>query len=349
MTKKTISFLLIVFFPIIAFAQSGGLSTYKFLNLSNSSRIAALGGSSIAIMDNDINLAIFNPSLINKGMDNNLSLSFIDYFSGINYGFASYSKTFEKYGSFVGAIQFIDYGKFVKADETGEIQGQFSAGEYAFIIGWGRQLDSSFSIGANLKNIYSDLYTYKSYGLAADLSATYYNKEHEFATSLIAKNIGRQITKYSDGDRENLPFEIQLSMSKKLAKAPIRFILVGDNLQKYDLTYIEPQYAKPTTDPLTGELLPEKKFAKHLDKFFRHLIIGAEFTPSKHIGFSFAYNYRRSMEMRVPSKVSTIGLSWGINLKISKFRIGYSRSAYHLAGSPNHITVTTNLSDFVRK
>jgi len=352
--QKTVRKSILIYFILFIgtaylFAQSGGQSTYKFLNLSNSARMAALGGSGLAVKDNDISLALFNPSLIGPGIDNHLALSFVDYFAGINYGFVSYSKTFEKYGSFVGGLQFIDYGRFTEADETGETYGQFSAGEYAFILGWGRQLDSSFSIGANLKNIYSDFREYKSYGLAVDVSGTYHNSEHGFAASLIFKNIGRQIVKYTDGDREALPFEVQLSMSKKLDKAPIRFILVGDNLQKYDLTYEEPHYLKPTTDPLTGEPLPERKLANHMDKFFRHIIAGAEFMPTQNLSFCLSYNYRRSKEMRVPTRISTVGISWGVNVKVSKFRFGYARSAFHLSGSPNHITLTTNLSEFVKK
>jgi len=161
--------------------------------------------------------------------------------------------------------------------------------------------------------------------------------------------LGRQITKYTEGERENLPFDMQLSLSKKLDKAPIRVFLTADNLQKYDLTYIEPQYQKPATDPLTGEPLPENKIGKHLDKFFRHIIAGAEFSPTQNFGVSLGYNYRRSREMRIPTRGATVGLSWGLHLKVSKFRFGYARSAYHLSGSPNHITVTTNLASFLKK
>lgn len=344
--------LAIIFFSFLStlsFSQSGGLATYSFLNLSNSARMAALGSTGLSVRDNDLDLAVFNPSLITPQMDNNLSLSFVNYYAGINYGFAAYSKTFEKYGSFTGAMQYINYGMFTNADATGEIYGNFTAGEYAMIVGWGKSLDSSFSIGANLKNIYSSLYDYHSYGIAVDVTGSYFNKEHNFSSSLIFKNIGRQIVKFRDGESENLPFEIQLSLSKKLEKAPIRFFLVGENLQKYDLTYVEPQYAKPTTDPLTGEPIPERKALKQLDKFFRHIVGGVEFFPSKNICLSLGYNYKRSKELRVPSRVSTVGISWGLALKISKLKFGYARSAYHLAGSPNNITISTNLSDFIKK
>ena len=93
-------------------AQVGGNNTFDFLNLVSSSRVAALGGDFLSINDGDITLALNNPSLINPKMNHYLSLSIVDYYADINYGFAAYSHSFEKYGSFVGAVQFVNYGKF---------------------------------------------------------------------------------------------------------------------------------------------------------------------------------------------------------------------------------------------
>ena len=43
-------------------AQIGGQHYYEFLNVSNSARITALGGSAIAVKDADAALGYFNPS-----------------------------------------------------------------------------------------------------------------------------------------------------------------------------------------------------------------------------------------------------------------------------------------------
>ena len=59
--------------------------TYTFLNTSNSARNAALGGTMVPIYDSDIQLAAFNPSLINSNMNNSMSLSYVDYFTDINF------------------------------------------------------------------------------------------------------------------------------------------------------------------------------------------------------------------------------------------------------------------------
>jgi hypothetical protein len=67
-------FYLIILCLVAAFAgkaQIGGETTYQFLELSNSARIAALGGTQVALSDtSDLNLPYHNPALLHKGMKN---------------------------------------------------------------------------------------------------------------------------------------------------------------------------------------------------------------------------------------------------------------------------------------
>jgi len=77
-------------------AQIGGTSVYSFLDLPNSSRIAALGGSVNAVKDNDLSLCLVNPAFLTPKMSNQIALSFVDYYSDINYGFVSYARNFKK-------------------------------------------------------------------------------------------------------------------------------------------------------------------------------------------------------------------------------------------------------------
>jgi len=330
-------------------AQIGGTSTYAFLDLPNSARIAALGGNANALKDNDLSICLVNPSLLTNKMHNQIALSFVDYFSDINYGFVSYARNFKKFGMFDASMQFINYGKFTNSDATGETFGNFSAGEYALNIGWGRQLDSLFSIGANFKNIYSSFWTYKSFGIAVDVAGTYSSSKSQFTATFLAMNIGRQLKYYTPDGNEPLPFELQIGFSKKLAHTPFRLSLVVRHLEKWDLTYTDPDHPEPTVDPLTGNPLPEKKLGKFLDKGMRHIVVGGELLPSKNFSIRLGFNYERRKELRVDTKVSTIGFCWGFGFRIKKFNFSYARAAYHLAGSPNHITISTNLSDFIRK
>ncbi|MBI9037635.1 MAG: type IX secretion system protein PorQ [Bacteroidales bacterium] len=331
------------------FSQIGGNGIYEFLNLTNSARIASVGGNFLPVKDNDITLSLANPSIISAEMNNQLALSFVDYYSDINYGFAMYSRTFEKFGSFTGTMQYINYGKFDYTDIAGQKQGTFKAAEYAFNIGWGRQLDSTFSIGANFKTIYSVLESYKSFGMAVDIAGTYFNEKHLLTISLIAKNIGLQLKPYYSENTEPLPFELQLGLSKKFKHLPFRYYILLNHLEKWDLTYEDPLNPTDEIDPFTNEVKRKGDFDKFMDKSMRHVVIGGELIFTKNFSVRLGYNYQRRKEMKVDSKLSTVGFSWGFGLKISKFRFSYARSRYHLIGSPNYITITTNLSDFYSK
>ncbi len=350
MTKRLFAFILLSGILLLnvseIYAQIGGNSTYRFLNLPNSPRVAALGGNFVAIADNDLAVGLNNPSMISKEMHNGISLNYVDYFADINYGFASYSRTFEKAGSFAATMQYLNYGKFTYADETGildENAGEFTGNELAFVLGWGRRLDSLFSIGANLKAISSSLETYNSFGMAVDVAGSYHAKSG-FTASLIARNIGRQLTTYTPGNTEPLPFELQFGLSKKLKHLPFRYSVLLTNLQKWDLTYDDPD--ENVVDPFTGEVKKQSKAGEFTDKAFRHLVIGGEFVPSRNFSFRLGYNYQRRQEMKVESKRGTVGFSWGFGFRVSKFNFSYARSAYHLAGSPNLFSIAFNPADF---
>ncbi len=342
LSKIAFSIAIGLLFSIQLFAQSGGYTAYKFLNLTNSARVAALGANFLTIHDNDLSLALANPSLISTKMHNTLSLNFVDNFAGTHYGFASYGFNLQKFGSFAGTMQYSNYGKSDQTTETGEIIGQFNAGEYAFNLGWGRMLDSVFSIGANVKAIYSGLDIYNSFGMAVDVAGSYVPNE-TFCASLLFRNIGMQLTSYTSADTEPLPFEIQAGISKKLAHVPFRYSLLLQHLEKWDLGYTDPN---APVDPFTGEAATQSGMENFADNAMSHIVIGGEFIPAKFLSIRLGYNYLRRKEMKVESVPGMVGFSWGLGINVSKFSFSYSRSAYHEVGSPNYISVSTNLGDW---
>lgn len=338
-------FVITLIFSSQSFSQSGGQTTYKFLNLTNSARVAALGSNFLTIHDNDLSLALANPSLITPQMRNNLSINFVDGLAGTTYGFVSYGFNLEKMGSFAATMQYSNYGKFDNADENGETGGQFNAGEYNFNLGWGRMLDSVFSIGANFKMIYSSLEIYHSFGLAVDVAGSYVPNE-TFCASILFRNIGTQITTYTPEGTEPLPFEIQAGISKKLAHVPFRYSVLLQHLERWDLSYTDPN---APVDPSTGEPETESGFDEFADNLMRHIVFGGEFIPAKFLSIRLGYNYLRRKEMAVESRTGMVGFSWGLGIKVSKFNFSYSRAAYHLVGSPNFISIGTNLSEWSKK
>jgi hypothetical protein len=348
--KKLLPLALISLIFSDASAQMGGNNTYEFLNLPISARVSALGGNLISTRDNDLNVAIVNPSLLTDSMSNNVTFSYVNYFADVNYGYVAYARKFEKLGNFSAGIQYLDYGDFLRTDATGMINGSFGAQEMSLNIGYSRNiLDSNLYVGATVKTIYSQLDTYTSWGSALDLGAIYVRPKKNFALAAVVKNIGRQWTTYVDGNKEKLPFEVQIGFTKKPKHVPFRLSVTYENLERWDLTYIDPANPPLTEDPLTGEPIKVNKYKVFGDKLMRHIVIGGEFIITKNFFLRAGFNYQRRKELKIPEKRGAAGMSFGFGFRVYKFHISYGRAVYHIAGPSNNFSVSFDINSFYRK
>lgn len=314
-----------------SFSQTGGDNVYEFLNLTHSGFVSSLGGTNVSLHGNNLNLAYHNPALLNSSMDKTLALNYVNYFAGINYGLAMYSKSYPETGNFAAGLTYLNYGSFTETDVSGNITGSFSAAEYAFSMIYSREIDSLFSIGVNFKPVLSHLEKYTSFGFAFDIGAAYHNQSNLFSAGLVIKNAGYQVTSYSGEPHQKLPFEIQAGVSQRLAYAPLRFSLTLRHLEKFDLTH---QYTPPLS---TGK--NTTKSSGFAENIMRHAVLGVELIPHKNFYFCGGYNYQRRRELQVDSKVSTVGFSWGFGINTSWMDIEFGRATYHLAGSSTHLSL----------
>lgn len=337
--------ILIVFSAFIypkAFSQIGGEDTYDFLNLTNSARMAALGGNQIALNDSlDLNVSYNNPALLRPDMKNKLTVNFVDYFAGVKYGYAAYSFGTKLPGNFAVGMHYINYGDFIEALPNGEKTGAtFNAAEYALNLIWSNEY-GRFTYGINLKPILSSFESYQSIGLAADLGISLFSKNKFTVTSLVARNLGTQLTTYYEGaERESIPFDLQFGISQKLQHAPIRFAATLQHLQKWDLAQSE------IDNTSFVSVVKEENFTQ---KFMRHMVLGVELLPSPNFTIRAGYNHQIRQELKLDEKMSTVGFSWGFGFRISRFEINYGSARYHLAGASNLISIALNLNDDFRK
>lgn len=341
-TKKSILQLFFLLIVSQSIAQIGGKGTYQFLNLTSTPRLAALGGKVASMDDPDLGLALYNPSLLNSQMHNQLALSYVGYYAGVKYGSALYSRNIEKFGTIGIGIMQVSYGSFTEANEGGTITGSFTASDMAFNLIYSRAIDSAFTIGINVKPLYSHLYTYNSFGVAADIGINYHRPNTLFSAGLVLRNIGTMIKPYTQ-KHERLPFEVVLGISKKLAHAPFRFVLTLHQLQNLNMYYKRAPLDNTSLGSNTEST--DSKLKGISNEALSHLILGVEFTPIKSFTFRLGYNYQRRNELKVEEKVSSVGFSWGFGIKISKFQLSYSQSKYHLVGPSKYFSISTDLDD----
>ena len=292
------------------YSQIGGSTTFSFLNLQSSPRINALGGYSPLVIDDDPNLGLFNPALINSSMNSFVSVNYINYYSDINYGSIVFSPHFLNKKNLLFGINYVDYGTFEEADEFGNLIGSFKASEYLFSLGYSKNIYSDdnhfFNMGFNSKMGLSQLYSDFSLAFLVDVSLFYYNTKHRLNTSFLARNWGYHIVSYQDGNTEKLPFELVFSISNKLQHMPLRWSLTLQHLENWDLNF---QNSNQTDLFLLNS---SPNFGQEL---LRHVVLGLEFLITKNLNIRFGYNNRKRHEMMILDRKGMVGFSYGFSFK----------------------------------
>ncbi len=346
--KKIVLFYLLVISFGRSFSQVGGLASYSYLNLPIPARTAALGGSSIALKDDDINTSFQNPALLSSQTNNALSGSYINFLGSINYGYLAYGHSFKNIGHFAVGLQDVGYGTISERDEYGNQVRTFKANDYNFNLTYTYDKDSLLSYGVTLKTLYSKYSQYSSVGNALDFGITYNKPSRLFTLSAVIQNVGREWKTYTGSPHEKLPFNILLGASKKFKHAPFKFLLTYDYLNRWDLTYSDPNNPPATVDPFTKLPIKQHPIKKDIDKIGRHFIVGVEIILTKNFFIRLGFNYKMRKELSLTDKQGIAGFSGGIGFKISKFNFSYSYAQVSAVYAMNSLTLSTNLNSFAK-
>lgn len=335
---------LLVGMTALATAQQAN-GTYSFLKATNATRVAALGGLPLPLVDGDIQLSTYNPATIDSTMHNKLGLSYVDYYADINFGTVQYSRTFKKLGSFAATVQFHNYGKFTETSESGTQLGEFTSSHYSITLGWGRRLTPHWSIGAALKYAGIQNEAYASGALAVDVAGLYHTNSG-WVFSLTARNMGVQLFNDFDNNACPLPFSLDFGVSRRLNHLPLTLMVWYDDIQKWNKLFEDPLDLDGNINPITGEVTKPSPVGRFVKNLACHLVIGGELRLGKNLALRAAYDYGQRYYMDVPSGRTLVGFSAGFAVKIKMFEISYSRSRRSIQTSPNYLTVTVDLNQF---
>lgn len=326
---------------------TGGQQVFRFMTLSTSARATALGAQ-IAVRDEDLSLAASNPAALNPLMDGRLVFQHNFFLTDIQHGYAAYAQNLPKLGFTLQAgLQYMNYGDIKRADEYGNITGKVTASETAFTLGGARALTDRVSLGLNVRLGLSTLDTYKASALAADAGLMYADTASRFAITAVVRNAGAQLSAYNDL-KEDLPFDLQIGVSKKLKYLPFRISVIAHHLHQWNIRYNDPNLKEEDILQI-GDSGPSTGNGNNgVDNLFRHLIFNGEFLLGRNEAFQvrFGYDHLRKKELSVRNYRSLAGFSGGIGVKIKRFRFDVGYAAYHLAGGVIHLGIGTNLKDF---
>lgn len=322
-----------------ATSQVGGEQIYNFLNVPTSARQAALGGEVLTLYD-DVNQAVWNPSVINRGLDNQMAVNYLNFLADVNYGSVSYAHMFtRRLGAIHANATYVDYGKFIGADEEGNEMGKFSAGDFAFSVGYAYRLPKTkVYAGANLKFIQSKLENYTSNGMAVDFGLTYLDNTKPYIFSAVIRNLGYQFNVF-DEKRDKLPLEISIGASYRLTNVPLTWHLNISHLQKWKIAVPNPSDSETSLD---GQTTPES--IGIIDNALRHFTIGAEFFPDSGFNVRLGYNFRRAKELKLVERRTFAGISAGFGLKMGRFKFNYAFTKYHPVANTSTFSINIDIA-----
>jgi len=335
--KKGLIFIFL--FSLVGYSQTGGENVFSFLNLSSSARQTALGGNVLTILNN-VNQPTWNPSTINNDLDNELAANYVNFLADINITSVSFAHMINRqFGTVQTNITYLNYGKFIAADETGVETGSFKAYDLLLSLGYSYNiLNSDFYIGINLKMINSVIENYSSIGIGGDLGILFANEYEPYVFTVVIRNLGYQISVFNE-DREKLPLQIDFGASYKLENVPLTWYLTIDNLQKWDIAVSNP--SNETVD-LNGNVTKEN--ISFLNNAIRHVSLGAELFPKGVFNLRFGYNFRRAKELSLVDQRTFSGFTAGFGLKMNKIKLNYAFSKYHLAANSSTFSLLINLN-----
>lgn len=334
---------LFVFLPALAQSQTlGGNSIYNFLKLSNTPQLTGLGGVNISNQTQDIGLAFNNPALLRPSMHTQASLVFNSFYAGIkSYHLLAGIHHPTTKTTFAAGINYLHYGSITQTDAAGNILGDMRPTDYVVQLSAARAYGERFYYGATVKFIHSSYGIYRSSAMALDIGITYTDTAHLLQASLVLKNMGAPLQKYEGSSSAELPFDIQLGLSKRLNNAPVQFSATIVQAHRFNTRYSDADFneANGISDD-TG-----KKYI--FDKIFRHLIIATQVYVGDKVELSAGYNYLRRKELNIGNAGNGLnGFSIGAGVLLKKIQIRYARSYYQNNTAYNQFGLNLLLSDY---
>lgn len=309
----------------ISIAQTlGGNAVFNFLKQSNTAQLSALGGLNVSAPGKDVGMGFQNPALLRKDMHQQFNTTFNAFVAGIR----NYSLTgawhLEAAKTNIGiGVNYFNYGNIDETDASGNIAGSFRPRDYVVQVMASRSHKEKWWYGATLKFIHSGYGQYRSSGLAMDIALNYHDPDNGLQAGVVVKNMGTQLSTYDGSDKkEELPFDVQAGISKRLKNAPVQFSLSFHDLHRFNNLYNDTSFR-------TGEGEDNFNGNNTLQKIFNHIVLAAQFFPDEKIEINTGYHFQRRQELNGFNIANGLnGFSAGVGVILPKIHIRYATGFY---------------------
>jgi hypothetical protein len=221
--------LLLATITATAWAGSAGTTGFELFRTDGWARNAAQGGSQIAVAG-DLHNIYTNPAGLAELDRPKAAVGFFKHVLDINAGNLAYARPFEKLGVLALGVTYFDYGKFDRANEYGQKQGEFGASDVLVSLSGARVLLPNLCAGATLKYLNSTIDSYSASALAADLGIVYHTGYEGWDVGATMTNAGFATSAYL-AEKDDLPTAYKLGLSVPLKHLPARVSFAGEYME----------------------------------------------------------------------------------------------------------------------
>jgi len=320
----------------------GGSSVFNFLKLPNTPQLTALGGINVSQTSTNLGLAFNNPALLQPSMHTQMNAVFNDFYGGIKVYHLSLGYHNTKLNTnFLWGLNYFSYGNISETDAAGYVLGKFRPTDWVMQVSASRSYLEKWNYGATLKFISSNYGQYRSNGLAIDVGILYHDSVKLFFVAAVVKNLGFQVKKYNGSSPDDLPFDLQIGLTKRLEKAPFSFSLTAQRVHQFDTRYNDTTFNNENG----FENVNTKKFS--LDKLFRHFVFATTVYLGDRVEVIAAYNYLRRKELSIGNAGNGLnGFSLGAGVLLGKLQIRYARAYYQNNTAYNQLGLNMKLNEY---
>lgn len=275
---------------------------FAFLRTPVGARPAAMGASFLAI-SRDAHAIYYNPAGLANVPTRTGAFGYLNHILDIQSFFGAYVHPHAR-GSYGIALNYADYGEFVRTNELGEENGNFGASTLVAYLSYSQMRGERLMLGANLKLIRAQLEQFTADAFAVDVGFIYQSTIMEnltFAGGIF--NLGKERAAFIK-TKESLPLNVQFGVSKKLAHLPLLYSLTLLKYQEEDLRFRA----------------------------------GGEFILSKGLMMRLGYDTVRGDQKVGTDADRFAGLSFGLGLTKHDYTLDYSLSSFGEVGSLNRLS-----------
>jgi hypothetical protein len=267
---------------------------------------------------------------------------FNNFYAGINAYHLSVGYRHEKLKTnFAWGLTYLDYGKISETDAAGNLLGSLRPTDWVMQLSASRQYQQKWNYGVSVKFISSNYGIYRSNGIAIDAGLLFTDTVRLISVSVLAKNMGYQLKKYSGTEPQEIPFDLQLGITKKLKNAPLSFSFTAHHLHRFDIRYNDTLF----NNEFGFGANRSGRFT--FDKIFRHVVLAAQVYPVPQLEISAGYNHLLRQELNISNTTNGLnGFSVGVGLLVKKIQVRYARTHYQNNTAFNQLGLNLKLNEY---